>query len=94
MATHDDLLKQAERMRNTLKDWLDQPGHSQAKAVEQAIASLMGNIHQKKPREALDAALKNVIAALERVEEEVMDFHHSNQLISTCENLRHDAAKL
>lgn len=91
---HDQLLNQAERMRNTLRDWLDQPSHAQARTVEQSVERLIGDIRSKKPREALDANLRNIVDALRRVEEEVMDFHHSNQLISMCENLRNQASRL
>lgn len=81
-------------MRNTLKDWLDQPGDSQARTVGQNIERLIGDIRAKKSREALDSDLKQVIQSLERVEEEVMDHHHSDKLISMCEDLRSDARKL
>lgn len=91
---HDQLLNQVERVRSTCRDWWDQPGHGQARNVEQNIDRLVSDIRGKKPREALDADLRNVISALQRVEEEVMDHHHSNQLISMCETLRSQASRL
>lgn len=81
-------------MRNTLRDWLDQPGHSQAKSVQQNIERLISDVRGKKSREALDNDLKQIVSSLERVEEEVMDHHHSNQLINMCDDLRREASKL
>lgn len=91
---HDQLLSQVERLRGTLRDWLDQPEHAQARSVQQAIDRLVSDIRAKKPREALDSDLRTVVGMLQRVEEEVMDHHHSNQLVSMCENLRRDASRL
>ena len=92
--THDNMLRNAERMRNTLRDWLDQPNHAQAKSAQQAVERLISDIRAKKSRDALDNDLKSAVSVLERIEEEVMDHHHSNKLISMCEDLRRDAAKL
>jgi hypothetical protein len=94
MSNHDSILKQAERMRNTLRDWLDQPGHAQARTVQQGIERLISDTRGKKSREALDNDLKQIISSLERVEEEVMDHHHSDQLINMCDDLRREASKL
>lgn len=94
MSNYDTILNQAERMRNTLRDWLDQPGHSQARTVQQNIERLISDVRGKKSREALDNDLKQIISSLERVEEEVMDHHHSNQLINMCEDLRREASRL
>lgn len=91
---HDQLLGQVERLRGACRDWWDQPGHGQARNVEQNIDRLVSDIRAKKAREALDADIRNVIGALQRVDEEVMDHHHSNQLASMCENLRSQASKL
>lgn len=92
--THDQLVQQAERMRNTLRDWLDQPNHAQAKQVQSNVERLISDAKGKKNREALDNDLKNIVQSLERVEEEVMDHHHSDKLISMCEDMRKDARNL
>lgn len=91
---HDQLLQKAERMRNTLRDWLDQPNHSQARQVQSSVERLISDIKSKKSREAIDNDLKTIVQSLERVEEEVMDHHHSDSLISNCEDLRRDARNL
>lgn len=70
------------------------PGHSQAKAVQQNIERLISDVRGKKSREALDNDLKQIVQSLERVEEEVMDHHHSDKLISMCDDLRREASKL
>ncbi len=92
--THDQLVQQAERMRNTLRDWLDQPNHSQAKQVQSNVERLISDAKSKKSRDAIDNDLKSIMQSLERVEEEVMDHHHSDKLISTCEDMRRAAQKL
>lgn len=92
--THDQLVQQAERMRNTLRDWLDQPNNAQAKQVQSNVERLISDAKAKKSREALDNDLKNIVQSLERVEEEVMDHHHSDKLISMCEDMRRDARNL
>jgi hypothetical protein len=94
MSNHEMLLKQAERMRNNLHDLLDMPNHSQAKQVHSNIEQLISYLHAQKGRDVIDNALKTIISSLERVEEEVMDFRHSNQLIDTCKDLRREAARL
>lgn len=92
--THDQLVQQAERMRNTLRDWLDQPNHAQAKQVQGNVDRLISDAKGKKSRESLDNDLRSVIQSLERVEEEVMDHHHSDKLISMCEDMRKDVRNL
>lgn len=94
MSAHDQMLNQAERMRNTLRDWLDQPNHSQARQVQQDIERLISDLKQKKNGSAVDNDLKTIMASLERVEEEVMDHHHSNQLRGQCEDMRRETRNL
>lgn len=94
MSSYDDIQRQVERMRNTCRDWLDQPNHAQARNVQQGIERLFSDVRSKKSREALDSDLKQIVSSLERVEEEVMDHHHSNQLINMCEDLRREASRL
>lgn len=92
--THDQLAQQAERMRNTLRDLLDEPNHAQAKQVKSNIKRLISDVKAKKSREALDADLKSIVQSLERVDGVVMDHHHSDKLISMCEDMRKDARNL
>lgn len=94
MSNHDQLVGKAERIRNSLRDFLDQPGHSQARQVQQQVEGLISDLKQKKSRETIDSRLKTLISKLERVEEEVMDFNHSNQLRGLCEGMRADARNL
>lgn len=94
MSTHDQMLSQAERMRNTCKDWLDQPGHAQAKQVQQGIERLISDLKQKRDGNSIDNDLKTIISSLDRVEEEVMDHHHSDQLKSQCEDMRRDTRNI
>ena len=94
MSNHDQLAKQAERVRNNLRDLLDQPDHSQARSVRQHVEALISELKQKKSRETIDSRLKTLISNLERVEEEVMDFRHSNQLKGLCEDMRRETQKL
>lgn len=94
MSNYDQVLRQAERIRGSLKDYLDQPNHSQARQVQQQVEGLISDIKQKKSRETIDNRLKSAISSLERVEEEVMDFHHSNQLKSWCEDMRRETRNL
>ena len=81
-------------MRNNLRDLLDMPNHAQAKQVHHGIEQLIGHLHAGKSRDVIDSALKSIINSLERVEEEVMDFRHSNQLRGMCEDMRREAARL
>lgn len=94
MSSYDDIQRQSERMRNTLRDWLDQPSHPQARTVAQNIERFISDVRAKKSREALDNDLRQIMQSLERVDGEVMDHHHSDKLIAMCEDLRSDARKL
>ena len=94
MSSHDSLLRQAERLRNNFKDLVDMSEHAQARRVHSSIELLISNLHAKKSREAIDTILKQLISELQRVEEDVMDLRHSNQLIGLCENLNREASKL
>jgi hypothetical protein len=94
MSNHDDILRQAERMRNTLRDLLDQPNHPQARTVQQNVERLISDTRAKKGREALDADLKNIRHSLEHVESDVMDQPDSHRLIDMCEELRQEASRL
>ncbi len=68
--------------------------HAQARRVHSSIELLISNLHAKKSREAIDTILKQLISELQRVEEDVMDFHHSNQLVSFCEDIQREAIRL
>ncbi len=91
---HDDHVRKAERIRGSLRDYLDQPNHAQARQALQYVEALIGDLKQKKSRETIDSRLRALIAHLQRVEEEVMDFRHSNLLIGWCEDLRNTARNL
>lgn len=92
--SHDQLLQKAERMRNTLRDWLDQPNDSQARQVQSNVERLISDIKGKKSGDAIDNDLKNIMQSLERVQPEVMDHNHSDALIGNCEDMRRDASNL
>ncbi len=94
MSTHDQMLNQAERMRNTLRDWLDQPNHPEARQVQQNIERLISDLKQKRNGSAVDNDLKGIIGSLDRVSEEVMDHHHSDQLKGQCEDMRRETRNL
>lgn len=94
MSSYDQCTRQAEKLRNNLKDFLDQPNDAHARQVMQQVEGLVSDLKQKKSREAIDNRLKIIIGNLDRVDGEVMDFHHSDQLKGTCEDLRSAAAKL
>ncbi len=94
MSNHESLLKQAERLRNNLRDLLDLPNHAQARQVHSGIEQLISHLRAKKGRDVIDNTLKNIISNLERVEAEVMDFRHSNQLAGMCEDMRREASRL
>lgn len=92
--THERILQDAERLRNTLRDWLDQPTHQQARLLEQAADRLISDTRGKKRRDALDNDVKQVINVLRQVEQDVMDHHHSDHLQGMYENLRNLISKL
>lgn len=91
---HEEHVRKAERMRGSLKDYLDQPNHAQARQAMQHLDVLIGDLKQKKSRETIDSRLRTLIAHLQRVEEEVMDFQHSNLLVGLCEDMRSSARNL
>lgn len=92
--THDKLLQQAERMRNNLRDWIDDPGDNQARQAQSAVERLISDIKAKKSREAIDNDLKQIMSSLRKIEEEAMDHHHSDKLFDDCEDLRREARNL
>lgn len=77
-----------------MRDLLDMPNHPQARQVHGNIEQLINQLHAKKGRDVIDNTLKTIINSLERVDEEVMDFRHSNQLAGMCEGMRREAQRL
>lgn len=94
MSDHDQLHKKAQLVQSKFKDYVDQPNHSQARTAFNEIGGLISDIRGKKPGSHIDNRLKSVIRYLEDIEEEVMDFRHSNLIAGMCEDMRREAARL
>ncbi len=94
MSSHDDLHKKAQIIQSRFKDFVDQPNHSQARSAFNEINGLISDIRGQKPGSHIDSRLKSVIRYLENLEEEVMDFRHSNLISGMCEDMRREAARL
>ncbi len=94
MSNHDSLLKQAMLVQSKTKDYLDQHGHEQARRVTNEINGLISDLRGKKPGSHIDNRLKAVIRYFEELEEEVMDFRHSNLLSGWCEEMRRETRSL
>lgn len=88
MANHDQLAQQAERMRNTCKDYLDQPNHRQANDVLNELNGLITDLRSKRDRDSIDRRLKTLMDKLRWVDAEVMDHHHSDAISNQCEQMR------
>lgn len=88
MSNHDQLAQQAERMRNTFNDYLDQPNHAQASHIMREINELISDLKAKKSRDAIDRRLRNIMDKARQIDEEVMDVHHSSAIAGLCDQLR------
>lgn len=91
---HDQLAQQAERMRNTFRDYLDQPNHSQANNVLRDINELISDLKGKKGRDVVDSRLRQIMDKARQIDEEVMDVHHSSAIAGLCEQMRGQARNL
>ena len=67
MSHHDQLVRQAEKVRENLRDLLDQPDNSQARNVLQHVDALINELKQKKTSERIDSRLKTIISKLEHL---------------------------
>ena len=94
MSDHDSLLKRAMLIQSKTKDYLDQQGHEQALRVTNEINALISDLRGKKPGSHIDNRLKSVIRYFEDLEEEVMDFRHSNLIAGMCEEMRSETRGL
>ena len=94
MSSHDEMLKQAERMRNNFKDLVDLPNESEARYLRQEIEGLVSDLSAKKSGMAIDNRLKNLEHHLKELNQEIMDFNHSNMLAGMCEDMRHHTRDL
>lgn len=94
MSNHDQLAQAAERMRNNFKDYLDQPNHSHATNVMRDINELISDLKGKKGRDAVDARLRAIMDNVKRLDQEIIDVHHSSAIAGLCEQMRREAAKL
>jgi hypothetical protein len=94
MSDHDQITRKAELIRSKFKDYLDDANNSQARQVQGDIEGLVSDAKGKKSRETIENRLRNIISGLERLEDEAMDFRHSDQIKGMCEDLRRDTAKL
>jgi hypothetical protein len=88
MSNHDEMLRQAERMRNNFKDLVDQPNDGAARAVFSDIEGLVSDLKSKKNGMTIDNRLKNLEQHLRNLNEQVMDFNHSDMLADNCQNMR------
>jgi hypothetical protein len=94
MASYEQMLTQAERMRNNFKDLVDQPNDGSARSVFSEIEGLVSDLKAKKSGMTIDNRLKNLEQRLKHLNEEVMDFRHSNMLADTCNDMRRDTRNL
>jgi len=88
MSNHDQLAQQAERMRNTFKDYLDQSNHRQANDVLNELNGLIADLRSKRDGDVVDRRLKTLMDKLRWVDAEVMDHHHSDAISNQCEQMR------
>lgn len=94
MSSYDDLLRQAERMRNNFKDLVDQPNESEARYLRSEIENLISELKAQKSGDAIERRLKNMEHHFKELNQEVMDFRHSNQLAGMCEDMMHHTRDL
>jgi hypothetical protein len=94
MSNYDDMLNQAQRMRNNFKDLVDQPNESEAQYVHNEIEGLVSDLSAKKNGMTVDNRLKNLEHHLRQLNQEIMDYYHSNMLADMCEDMRHHTRDL
>jgi hypothetical protein len=88
MSNHEEMLKQAERIRNNFKDLVDQPNTSEAQSIRNEIEGLVSDLRAKKDGRSIENRLKNLEHHLKGLNQEIMDFRHSNQIAGMCEDMR------
>jgi hypothetical protein len=94
MSLYDDMLQQAERMRNNFKDLVDEPNESEAQYVHSEIEGLVSDLSSKKSGTTVDNRLKNLEHHLRQLNQEIMDYNHSNMLADMCEDMRRHTREL
>lgn len=94
MNHYEQLSKEVQKLQFRFKDWVDQPGHRDARRVSTEIDALYADVRGQKSGPSLEARLKTLVRQLEDLEEEVMDFHHSRELAKWCEDMRNTARGL
>lgn len=94
MSNHDQLLKQAEQMRNKFKDLVDQANHSAARFIHKEIEALVSDLRSKRDGRSIENRLKNLEHHFSGLNQEVMDWRHSNLLKGWCEDMRQETRNL
>lgn len=94
MSTYDDMVRQAERLRNNFRDLVDQPNEREAQYLRSEIEGLISELKAKKNGDAIERRLKNMEHHFKQLNQEVMDFRHSDQLAGMCEDMLHHTREL
>lgn len=94
MSMYDEFLNQAVRMRNNFKDLVDQPNEPEARYLRGEIENLISELKAKKSGDAIERRLKDMEHHFKELNQEVMDWNHSNQLRGMCEDMLHHTREL
>lgn len=85
----EEIHKQAEVMRNKLRNYLDEPNHPKAQTLVKEVEQLINDARQKKNPLSVENRVKTIIRQLEGfVDDVIMDFRHRDELIKHSDNMR------
>lgn len=91
----DNVHKQAEDMRNRLKNYIDQPGHDLARQLVREVEQLITEIKQQKHPLTIENRVKEIIKRLEAfVDDTIMDYRHIDEMIKHSNQMRDALRKL
>lgn len=94
MSDYNQIIIQAERMRNNFKDLVDQPNSPEAHYIMNEIEGLVGDAKSQKSGMAIENRLKNLEHHFKELDQTIMDYSHSNMLADMSEELRQEAHNL
>jgi hypothetical protein len=94
MSNYDQMRKQAEQMRFKFRDLVDKPDSSEARYLHNEIEGLISDLMRQRDGKAIENRLKNLEHHFKELDQEIMDYQHSNLLKGWCEEMMHHTREL
>ena len=86
----DSIYKQALDLKSKTLSYLDMPNEQLSNSLKQEIEKLLDGFELKKDSRHLESLTKNVESLVRKMNDDLMDYGHRDDLIDRCQDIIQD----